>query len=151
MCVCCIVLMGWSLLPNALRPSWDPLCSPEFGYIRMWICRLNFAQRPIFLAWGSLTSLISQTPDPSFTSLSEDLWSGFLRPEKIHQPQSGLNLRTLDLEARTLPRDRLEVPLACIPPLKWSTILWQSLQCGISCDLLLVDTCSGVRVTKITW
>ena len=31
--------------------------------------------------------------------------SGFLRPEKIHRPQSGLNPRTLDLEASTLPRD----------------------------------------------
>ena len=26
------VLMGWSLLPNALRPFWDLLCSPEFRY-----------------------------------------------------------------------------------------------------------------------
>ena len=28
----CIVLMGWSLLPNALRPFQDLLCSPEFRY-----------------------------------------------------------------------------------------------------------------------
>ena len=27
-----IVLMGWSLLPNALRPFQDLLCSPEFRY-----------------------------------------------------------------------------------------------------------------------
>ena len=32
-----------------------------------------------------------------------DLCSGFLHPEKIHQPQLGLNLRTLDLEASTVP------------------------------------------------
>ena len=38
-------------------------------------------------------------------SLPVDLCSGFLRPEKIRQPQSGLNPRTLDLEASTLPRD----------------------------------------------
>ena len=31
--------------------------------------------------------------------------SGFLRPEKIHPPQVGLNPRTVDLEASTLPRD----------------------------------------------
>ena len=31
--------------------------------------------------------------------------SGFLRPEKMHLPLSGLNPRTLDLEASTLPRD----------------------------------------------
>jgi len=28
----CIVLMGWSLLPNELRPFQDLLCSPEFKY-----------------------------------------------------------------------------------------------------------------------
>ena len=33
---------------------------PEFR----WICRLNFAQMPIFQAWGSLASLKSQTRDP---------------------------------------------------------------------------------------
>ena len=27
-----IVLMGWLLLPNALRPIQDLLCSPEFKY-----------------------------------------------------------------------------------------------------------------------
>ena len=31
-------------------------------------------------------------------SLPEDLFSGFLRPEKIHRPQPGLNPQTLDLE-----------------------------------------------------
>ena len=31
----------------------------------------------------------------------------FLRLEKIHRPQLGLNLQTLDLEASTFPRDRL--------------------------------------------
>ena len=59
-----IVLKGWSLLPNALRPSQHLLCSPEFRYARTWICRLNFAQRSMFQAWGSLTSLKSQTWDP---------------------------------------------------------------------------------------
>ena len=28
----CIVLKGWSLLPNSLRPFQDLLCSPEFSY-----------------------------------------------------------------------------------------------------------------------
>ena len=55
--------IGWSLLPNALRPFWDPLCSPNLG-IRTWTCRLNFAQRPIFQDWDSLTSLKSQIQDP---------------------------------------------------------------------------------------
>ena len=59
----CIVLMEWSLLPNALRPFiiyWAP---PSLG-IRTWICRLNFAQRPFFQAWGSLMCLKSQTREP---------------------------------------------------------------------------------------
>ena len=30
----CIVLMGWSLLPNALRPFQDILCSPNLGITR---------------------------------------------------------------------------------------------------------------------
>ena len=40
--------MGWSLLPNALRPFWDLLYSPNLELRRTWICQLNFAQRPIF-------------------------------------------------------------------------------------------------------
>ena len=35
-------------------------------------------------------------------SLPDDLGSEFLRPEKIHRPQPGLNPRTLDLEVSTL-------------------------------------------------
>ena len=41
-------------------------------------------------------SLKSQNRDTSLKSLSE---------EKIHRPQPGLNPRTLDLEASSLPRD----------------------------------------------
>ena len=47
----CIVLKGWSLLPNAVRPFSDLLWSPEFRY------------------WGSLPSLKSQTPDPQLKVL----------------------------------------------------------------------------------
>ena len=36
---------------------------PNLGITTTWICRLNFAQRPIFQAWGSWTSLKSQTRD----------------------------------------------------------------------------------------
>ena len=59
-----------------------------------------FAQRPIFLRLGS----------PSLNSLPEDLYSGFLRHEKIHRPQPDLNPRNLDFEASAFPqghRDRL--------------------------------------------
>ena len=30
----CIVLKGWSLLPNVLQPFQDLLCSPNLGIIR---------------------------------------------------------------------------------------------------------------------
>ena len=43
----CIVLKGWSLLPNALRP-FQIYCAPPNLGIRTWICRLNFPWRPIF-------------------------------------------------------------------------------------------------------
>ena len=36
----------------------------NYGIIRMWIRQLNFAQKSIFQAWGTLTSLKSQTWDP---------------------------------------------------------------------------------------
>ena len=42
------VLKGWSLLPNALRPFQIYCALPNLGITRTWICRLNFAQRPIF-------------------------------------------------------------------------------------------------------
>ena len=42
------VLMGWSLLPNALRPFQIYYAPPNLGITRTWIYRLNFAQRPIF-------------------------------------------------------------------------------------------------------
>ena len=65
---------------------------PNLG-IRMWICWLNFAQRPIF---SSLR----------FFKEPEGLVLRIFTPWKIHRPHSGLNPRTLDLEASTLPRGR---------------------------------------------
>ena len=101
-----IVFMERSLLPNALRPFQIYCHLPNLGITRTWICRLNFTQRLIFFqAWGSFTSLKSQTRDPSLKSLPENLCLEFLRPEKVHRPQQDLNPRTLDLEASTLPRD----------------------------------------------
>ena len=46
----CIVLMGWTLLPDALRPFRDLLCSPEFRYYYDVNMPSNFAQKPIFQA-----------------------------------------------------------------------------------------------------
>ena len=44
----CIVLMGWSLVPNASDLVKIYCAPPNLGIARTWICRLNFAQRPIF-------------------------------------------------------------------------------------------------------
>ena len=42
-----LVLMGWSLLPQCTATFSDILWPPNVA-IRTWICRLKFAQRPIF-------------------------------------------------------------------------------------------------------
>ena len=73
---------------------------PNLGIARTWMWRLKFAHRPIFSAWNLRLGTLS------LKSLPEDLCSGFLRTGKTHRPQSGLNPRTLDLEASTLPRDQ---------------------------------------------
>ena len=75
------VFMGWSLLPNAMRPFKIYCAPPNLDITRTWICWLKFSDLRL------LTSLKSQTRDPQFKSLPEDLCPGFLRPEKIHRPQ----------------------------------------------------------------
>ena len=62
-CMVCIVLKGWSLLPNALRPFQIYCAHPNLG-IRTWICWLNVGRGLFFQAWGSLTNLKSQTRNP---------------------------------------------------------------------------------------
>ena len=101
----CIVLMGWSLLPSALRPFKIYCALPNLGITRTWIYRLNFPQRPIFPGLRFFNVSEIWLGSPSLKFLPEDLCSGFLHPEKIHRPQPGLNPRTLDLEAKTLPRN----------------------------------------------
>ena len=60
------VLMGWSLLLNALRPFKIYCALPNLGrpITRTWICRLNFAQTPIFSGLRFFNDLKSQTRDP---------------------------------------------------------------------------------------
>ena len=62
--------MVWSLLPNALGPFQDLLCTPEF---RTWIHRLILLRALFVQAWGSLTSLKSQTRDPRL-KVPPDIW-----------------------------------------------------------------------------
>ena len=98
--------MGWSLLPKGLR-NFKIYCAPPNLGIRTWICWINFAQRPIFSGLRFFNEPeISDSGPSALKSLPDDLCSGFYRPEKIHRPQPGLNPRTLDLEASTLPRGR---------------------------------------------
>ena len=68
---------------------------------KTWIYRLNFAQRPIFQVWGSLTSLKSQTRD---LQLNVPL-GGLLLLKKMHRPQPDFSPQTLDPEASSLTRD----------------------------------------------
>ena len=58
----CICFDGVVIAAQCTLAFSDLMCSPNLG-IRMWICQLNFAQRPIFQAWDSLTSLKFQTRD----------------------------------------------------------------------------------------
>ena len=69
----------------------------------MW---LKFAQRPIFSGLSFFKEPeISHLGSPALKSFPEELYPGYLRPEKSHRPQPDLNLRTLDLEASMLPQD----------------------------------------------
>ena len=96
--------MEWSLLPNALRP-FKIYCAPSNLGIRTWICRLNLLRGLFFQAWGSLTSLKSQTRYPQVKVPPGGLVLKIFTSWKVHRRQSGLNPRILDLEASTLPRD----------------------------------------------
>ena len=56
---------------------------------------IKFCSEAFFQAWSSLTSLKSDTRDPSLKSLLEDLCSGFLRPEKYLSTLAGFELANL--------------------------------------------------------
>ena len=92
----CIVLMGWSLLPNELRPFWDLLCSPNLD-TRTRICRLNFAQGPMFSGLRFSMNLKSETRDPQLKVPPGGLVLGIFPSWK--SPSTSI-------EASTLPRDR---------------------------------------------
>ena len=65
------------------------------------------------VAWGSLTSLKSQTWE---NPLLKDLVVGLLRLEKPIELKTGLNSGTLGLEARTLLRDHQGKHLVTVAP-----------------------------------
>ena len=79
---------------------------PNLGITRTWIGRLKFAQRLIFSVLRFFNEPeVSDSGPLSLKSLSKNLCTGILRPEKIHRPQPDLNPQTLDLGTSTLPRD----------------------------------------------
>ena len=78
------------------------LCSPKFGYYDVNM-PVKFCSEAYFFRLEVLKE--AEISDPQLKVPPGGLGSEFLRPEKIHRPQPDLNLRTLDLEANTLPRD----------------------------------------------
>ena len=108
--------IDWVAIATLMHCDLFDICCapPNLGITRTWICRLNFDQRPICLGLRFFNEPeTSDSGPPSLKSLPEDLCSGFLRPEKIHRPQSDFNPQILDLEASTLPRDYRGWLLAC--------------------------------------
>ena len=101
----CIVLKGWSLLPNALLPFQIYCAAPNLGITRTWIFRLNFAQRPIFSGLRFFNEPeISDSGPPAWSPSRRNVLRIFTS-WKMHLPHPDLNPRTLDLEASTLPWD----------------------------------------------
>ena len=61
----CIILMGWSLLPNVLQPFKIYYALPNLGIARTWKCRLNFAQRSVITGFRFFNkSEISESGPP---------------------------------------------------------------------------------------
>ena len=56
-----LFLMGWPLRPNELRPFKIYCAPPNLGITRTWICKLNYAQRPIFSGLRFFNEPESQT------------------------------------------------------------------------------------------
>ena len=97
----CIILYCIEMMVIAVHP----VCSLEFWYLDVNL-PIKFCSEAYFFRLEVLYRALNLTlGTPSLKSLPEDLYSGFLRSEKLHRPQSGLNPLTLDLEASTLPRD----------------------------------------------
>ena len=68
----------------------------NYGVTRTWIRRSTFSQRPIFQAWGSLTSLKSQTRDPPLKVSSGGLVLRIFMSKKIHRPWISRRARYLE-------------------------------------------------------
>ena len=78
----CIILKGWSLLPNALRRFQDLLRSPEFRYYYDVNKPIKFCSEAYFSGLRFFNEPeISDSGPPALKSLREDLCSRFLRPD----------------------------------------------------------------------
>ena len=108
----CIVLMEWSLLPNALRPFKIYCAPPNLGITRTWICRLNIAQRPIFSGfWFFSEPEISQSGpsaySPSRRNCAQDFYvlKKSIDLSRIWTREPWTSRRAPYPETSTLPRD----------------------------------------------
>ena len=131
------VLMGWSLLPNALRRFQIYCAAPNLGITRTWIRQLNFALMLIF-------SGLRFFNEPEISDLGLQLKVppgglvlGIFTTWKNLSTSAGLNLRTLDFEASMLPRDhRGRLPSSLPSPL-WCA-MW-SYRCHLEVRDLIWD------------
>ena len=97
----CIVLKAWSLLSTALRPFQIYCAPPNLGITRTWICRINYAQRPIF-------SGLRFFNEPEILDSGPPAWSPSRRTcaQYFYVLKKSINLsRVWTLEASTLLRD----------------------------------------------
>ena len=85
----CIVLIGCHWCPMHCDLFKIYCALPNLGITRTWICRLNLAQMHIFQAWGSLTSLNSQTRDPQLNVPPGGLVLRICTSWKIPPPSAG--------------------------------------------------------------
>ena len=94
----CIVLYwrGGHYCPMHCDLSKIYCAPPNLGITRTWICRLNFAQKPIFEAWGFLTSLKSQTREPRIKVPPGGLVLGIFTSWKNPSTSAGFEPGNLD-------------------------------------------------------
>ena len=104
-CFPCICFDGVVITGQCTATFQDLLCSPNLDITRTWMCRLNFTQRPIFSGFKFFNEPEISDSRPQLKVPPGELVLRIFTSWKIHRPQSGLNPRTLDLEASTLPRD----------------------------------------------
>ena len=91
-------------------------CVPPNLSIRARICRINYAQRPIYLDLTFFKEPEISDSGPQLKFPPGGFVLRIFKTWKTHRPQSDLNSRTLDLEASTLSRDHRDRQLPTLIP-----------------------------------